>query len=325
MFNLHNILEIVLIVFNSVVILGMIYFGWFLLGKKTVDQKKATFNNQSACRKIFQEQNWRNLTDYFWSDVLRFWWGILILLSLFAFGIIMDSNWSYLLSILSFILLLGFIYFVVHSYNNFPAKAKIALEEHENVIKAGFEKESGFEGDNIQRFSHGDEKIETKSIPHYFFTDVSKVSFPPYEKRGGKQPILKTRTMECLILSREYFSICKGATPFNLFEPIRGGAQCKLVRLSGECNEYYYSQMRNVAYTNGAIQIIFGHDEESVNFTCKKGDAGAVMKALKEKLRITERQRLRKIEEHERYEEILDRRERQQPTQNTDETKEDDE
>jgi len=32
------------------------------------------------------------------------------------------------------------------------------------------------------------------------------------------------------------------------------------------------------------------------------------MKALKEKLRLTERQRLHKINEHEKYEEIKDRR-----------------
>jgi len=318
MFTLHNILEIMLVILNTVVILGMMYFGWLLLGKKTVDQQTATFSNQSACRKILNEQKRRNLTDYFWSDILRVGWVILVLTSFIAFGYIMDSDWSYILSILSFILLMGFAYFAYHSYINFEEKAKKALTEHERVIKEGFEKESRFDGDNIQRFSHDDQEMDTESKPYYFYDGISKVPFPPFENRGGKKPILETRTMECLILSREYFSICKGATPFNLFEPKRGGPQCKLVRSSGECNEYYYSQMRNVAYTDGAIQIIFGHDEKPVNFTCKKGDAGAVMKALKEKLRITERQRLRKMEEHEQYEEILDRRLRKKSDHNDD-------
>ncbi len=36
-----------------------------------------------------------------------------------------------------------------------------------------------------------------------------------------KKPVIKSRKLEFLILSREYFSICKGATPFNLLEPKR--------------------------------------------------------------------------------------------------------
>jgi len=45
-----------------------------------------------------------------------------------------------------------------------------------------------------------------------------------------------------------------------------------------------------------------------VNFKCKKGTHKPAMKALKEKLRIIERQRLRKIEEHKYYEDIKYRR-----------------
>ncbi len=72
-----------------------------------------------------------------------------------------------------------------------------------------------------------------------------------------KKPVIKSRKLEFLILSREYFSICKGATSFNLLEPKRApiAKKCIILKNAGECNEYYYSQMQNVEYDGEAIVI----------------------------------------------------------------------
>ena len=46
-----------------------------------------------------------------------------------------------------------------------------------------------------------------------------------------------------------------------------------------------------------------------MSLLCKKGgDQKEAMKALKEKLRLTERQKLQKIQEHKHYEDLKDKR-----------------
>jgi len=70
--------------------------------------------------------------------------------------------------------------------------------------------------------------------------------------------------------------------------------------------------MQNVQYdtTNACIRIIYNADSghEDVTFPCKKPVAKAPLKALKEKLRLTERQKLQKVQEHKSYEDIKDKR-----------------
>jgi len=116
-------------------------------------------------------------------------------------------------------------------------------------------------------------------------------------------------------LSREYFSICKNSSTFDLLNPKRANEKKKCAEVagsSGECHEYYYSQMQNVQYDakNECIRIIYSADSghEDVTFPCKKPSAKAPLKALKEKLRLTERQKLQKILEHKNYEDIKDKR-----------------
>ncbi len=62
--------------------------------------------------------------------------------------------------------------------------------------------------------------------------------------------------------------------------------------------------MQNVEYDGSAIVIKYSGGLPDVKFKCTKGTHKPAMKALKEKLRIIERQRLRKIEEHKYYEDI---------------------
>ena len=171
-----------------------------------------------------------------------------------------------------------------------------------------------FEGDNIQIFSNKDNEFDTKPQIFTFPVNVTKIPFPPLETRPPKQPIVATRKLEFLVLSREYFSTCQGAGTFNLLEPKQAPLAKKCAEAkgtAGECKEYYYSQMQNVEYDGkeGCIRIVYYGDIPDATFKCKKGPAQKdAMKALKEKLRLTERQRLHKIDEHAKYENIKNRR-----------------
>jgi len=197
-----------------------------------------------------------------------------------------------------------FLIFSYQSYKNFPKKAKAELDKFENTIMSAVEKEVSFEGDNIQLFSNEDKEFDTQPKIFKFPVEVSKIPFPPFEILAKKQAIISTRKHQFLVLSREYFSIGKGASKFNLLSPT--GAK------AGVFDEYYYSQMRNVRYDakTESINIIYQDHEDDVSFQCKKNskDLAPAMKALKEKLRLNERQRMRKIEEHKHYEDIKEKR-----------------
>ena len=197
-----------------------------------------------------------------------------------------------------------FLFFSYQSYKKFPQKAKAELDKFEKTIMDAVKKEVSFDGDNIQIFSNEDEEFDTQPKIFAFPVEVTKIPFPPFQMMAKKQEIIATRKHEFLVLSREYFSIGKNASKFNLLKPVPPKA--------GEFDEYYYSQMRNVKYDGAkeCINIIYRDHEDDVSFPCKKKskDLAPAMKALKEKLRLNERQRMRKIEEHRHYEEIKAKR-----------------
>jgi hypothetical protein len=205
---------------------------------------------------------------------------------------------------------MAFMIFARKSYKWFPVRANIKLTDFKKTIEDGIKKEISFEGDNIQRFAAKDPEFHTEPTIFTFPTNVKKFKFPPLEDNPKKQTVISHQKLEFLILSREYFSICKGATPFDLLNPKRGPVpkKCAELKLSGECHEYYYSQMQNVQYDGKkeCIRIIYNNGHLDVEFPCKKIAPGRkkAMKALKEKLRLTERQKLKKVEEHRHYEEL---------------------
>jgi hypothetical protein len=247
---------------------------------------------------------------------MRFAWIMLFLTFLIALGFSLGSTWSIIMGFSFLIVSIFFLRFSIRSYKNFPAKAASSLEKFENEVRSGLENEISFKGDNIQVFSKKDDSFDTNPQIFSFPTNISKISFPPLQTNVRKQPIIHTRKLEFFILSREYFSICQSAATFNLLSPDRAGPPKKCVELpgrAGECHEHYYSQMRNVEYdtANECIRIIYYDERDDVEFPCKKinPDRKPAIKALQEKLRLTERQRLHKIDEHEKYENILDRRE----------------
>jgi len=321
MFDL-NLLDLLLL-FMVVVLMAISYIYFSMFVKITYNSKKAALTNSAECKRVLREHKRRLWTDYFWSEPKRFSW-ISLSLSLFiALGIAIayraesftTTAISLLFSFIFFVLTISFIHFARKSFHAFPEKAAVRLKEFEDQVNTAINNEITFNGDNIQSFSDDDEEFDTKPKVFSFPIGVTKIAFPPLEKDAKKHPIIATRKLEFLILSREFFSICKGASTFNLLEPARGGVPQKCAEKKaggGECHEHYYSQMRNVEYDDKkeCIRIIYYDDQDNVEFPCKKaaGNRKPAMKALKEKLRLTERQRLRKIDEHEKYEEIKNRR-----------------
>jgi hypothetical protein len=303
-----------MLLFLVAMTIGLFFLLKFLLNPKYT-KKKAAMSNNKACKKAAQEDTLRRYTDYFWTDYMRAAWIMLFLAFFIALGFAITTPWSIFISVLLIIVTLYFILFAMKSYTAFPIIAKERLDKFEAQVNAALEKEISFNGDNIQSFSDEDDAFDTKPQTFSFPATTTKIPFPPFEKDAKKQPIIATKKLEFLILSREYFSICKGAATFDLLNPKRGplAKQCAEVAGSaGECNEHYYSQMRNVEYdgTKECIRIIYYDERDDVEFSCKKAapNRKPAMKALKEKLRLTERQRLRKIDEHEKYEEIVNRR-----------------
>jgi len=297
-------------------LLTLIVGGIFLLKimlEPQYNNKKTSMNNSKACKKEMQRYRKRLYFDYFWSDHMRAAWIMLFLVFSMALGFAINTTVSLIISLIFVIITIFFILFAIRSYKQFPILAKARLDAFEAQVKAGVNKEVTFEGDNIQVFANKDEEFNTQPQIHAFPVGVKKIPFPPFEKVAGKQPIVAERKLEFLILSREYFSICKGAATFNLLNPARNDIkkQCsEKPGTGGECDEYYYSQMRNVLYDTKAkaIRIIYNHEQEDTLIPMAKKDPN-VMKAIKEKLRLTERQKLRKIDEHEKYEAIKIRRE----------------
>jgi len=275
------------------------------------DIKKSALTNEQECRKQKRKELFDNWYYFFWSNPMRFVWISIAVIFLILLGIAFGTFWWVLASVFFTLLYIPFFIFARRSYLWFPKVAKERLDAFEKAIIDGMKKEVTFEGDRIQKFSKEDSEFDTEPQIFQFPTHVTKFDYPLFETRAPKKPIVKTRKLEFLVLSNEYFSICKNATEFNLLDPKKAPVpkKCAYVKGAGECNEYYYSQMQNVEYDGKAIIIIYNTGTPDVSFPCKKGTHKPAMKALKEKLRLTERQRLKKIQEHKYYEDVKDKRE----------------
>jgi len=299
--------EAIAMFFTALLLLGFLSAFLFMVFLKVNAKKSEIIDARTKKKKAKDKARAKvrkNYFDYFWSDKDRFSWISIFLIFFIFLGLSIHTYISIMFSIVITALSVIFLFFAYQSYKKFPQKAKSELEKFENTIMSAVEKEVSFDGDNIQIFSNVDDAFDTKPKIFAFPSDVTKIPFPPFQMMAKKQEIIATRKHEFLVLSREYFSIGKGASKFNLLSPVPPKA--------GEFDEYYYSQMRNVKYDakKQCINIIYRDHEDDVSFPCKKlsKDLPKAMKALKEKLRLNERQRMRKIEEHKHYEDIKEKR-----------------
>ena len=312
-----NILMLLLIA------VSIIAFSVFMMLKFKIlfGAKKISTTNQLECDKKRLKEFYDSWYYFFWSNPMRFVWISIWVIFFILLGVAFGTFWWVLASVFFTILYIPFLVFARKSYIWFPKVAKERLTDFENTIIENIKKEISFDGDNIQVFADKDNEFHTKQEIFSFPVNIEKFDYPLFEKNFKRKPIIKARKLEFLILSREYFSICKGAIPFNLLHPVKAPPikKCNYLKLPGECHEYYYSQIRNIKYEDEAIKIIFfekNHDNDNieVSFKCKKiaPNRKPAMKAIKDRLRLTERQRLRKIEEHRHFEEIKERREKRE-------------
>jgi hypothetical protein len=273
---------------------------------------KIAISNEKECLNAKRQQFIDNWTKYFWANPKRFIWITIFYIFLILLGVAVGGFLGIFFSVFTTISYIPFLVFARKSYLWFPKYAQEKLESFERDIIDAIKEEITLEGDNIQKFSDGDSEFDTEPKIFKFPVNVKKFDYPMFDFGSDTPSVTSERKLEFLILSREYFSICKEATTFNLLYPERGSSsqKCPEVKGSGECNEYYYSQMQNVEYDGKAIHIIYNTGTPDVSFPCKKGSQKEAMKALKEKLRLTERQRLKKIQEHKYYEDIKDKREK---------------
>ncbi len=302
-----------------ITLVSMVLYMIYYTSKFKINQKKTQLSNKLECDRVRQEQLFRNWYDYFWSNPMRFWWTLLFLCFFVGLGLSLDRTLAYsglglLFSFISFVTLTAFLVFAYKSYYWFPIKAKARLEEFEKAIEAGIRKETESEEDNIHEFTKHDEEFDTEPVIFKFPVEVKKCQYPLFEKNPKKQTVIAERKLEFLVLSSEYFNICKSATKFKLLDPERlpEPKKCAEKRAAGGCKEFYYSQMKNVYYDMGkeAIVIKYYNDIDDVEFAVKKtnGDRTKAVKELRKKLRIKERQILKKLEEQNNYESIKDRR-----------------
>jgi len=289
------------------------YFGYQYLQVK-VQKSKVARDNKAACRKIRQELARRRRIDYFWKETRTFKRITLSLIVLTILGFLTGSIYGIISSIIIMVMLGYFIYFAYRNYQTFEARAKERLTAFETSVRQSVQSElASSEMRSSRIVAEGYEHVKDPEI-FEFPTKVTKIPFPLMEKDPKKYTVIATRKLEFLILDDEYFSVCKNASTFNLLNPALDEPAKKCVEkkgTAGECDEFYYSQVQNVQYDTAkeCIRIIFYGDQDLIEFPCKKTAANRkpAMKALKDHLRLTERQRLQKVQEYKHYEEIIER------------------
>jgi len=304
-------------IFNVIFLAVVTIVVAFIVGhntKKRFDKKKGSITKQLADSKLIRQNNRIVFREFFWANEFptQFIWISIGLIFFTLLGVAIGTVTSLIFSFFVLLGALAFFYWARESYINLPKIVAERLKTFEEEVRAAIDKEITFEGDNIQTFSNKDDEFDTKPQIFEFPVEAEKnaIRYPILQEDPKKWTIVTKRKLEFLILSREYFSVCQGAAKFDFFTH-RGDIKKKFAfkkGAGGECNEYYYSQMRNVQYDakEKGIRIIYNHDEPDTIIKCKKDPK--VMKAIREKLRLTERQRLEKIQEHKFYEDIKDKR-----------------
>ncbi len=284
------------------------YVGYAYLNDK-LRRKKDARNTKIACQKVKKTIAYRNRIDYFWKETKTVTRISLVLIILIILGIATETVYGVLSSIL-FTLIAGlFGLFAYKSFFDFETKTKERLDLFENRIRQAVEKEAGMiEAATMGMMDEqGNPVLKTEIFE--FNASVKKIPFPPLEKDVKEQKIISTRRLEFLILGVNYFSVCKSATLYNLLQPAQEDADKLCAEKKGalgECSEFYYSQVQRIEYDTAkeCVRIIFDFDHEDIEFACKKTAAcrKAATGAFRERLRITERQRLRKQElEHNQH------------------------
>ena len=286
-------------------------------------KKKKQVDNKILCKKVEIEQKRRLWDEYFWHTPKKFFW----ISGIFILAIIIPTAFMNIYSIIfSVIIFLGYLYFLKWAYNryqNFPIIAKKKLDTFEEPIREAVKKAAIFPGDTIRKYAVEDEVL-SEDFNSIFIVEqpkeVTKLEFPPFAP-PPKRTIINTRKLEFLVFTNEFVCSYTSAWKFNLLEPERkpekaGCAEKDKGALGPSSREHFYSNIAYGKFDGDTFKVVYkdGQEFELITVFDKlpaelKKKKGAIMGALKHKLRITERQILRKVDEHAKIEYIKKLRE----------------
>ena len=321
-----KIVLFVLIFLFAALVLSVIgsYILLYMENKGTpYTKKKKDIDNKIACRKVEMEYRRRLVDEYFWHDSKRFFWisGIFIVAITIATAFM--NIIGIILGILIFIVYIMFLKWAYERYKNFPVIAKEKLEAFEKPIKDGVVKAVSFPGDIVRKFTLEDE-ILSEDMNNIIVVEqvvgVKKLEFPPFAP-PPKRTVINERKLEYIVFTNEFVCSFTKAGTFNLLKPgrqpeLKGCAEKNAGLLGPASQEHYYSNIDYGKVVDGVFTIVYKDEREFALFTIQGGKppdikkrTGQIMGTLKHKLRITERQMLRKVDEYAKMEYIKKLRE----------------
>ncbi len=292
-------------------------------------KKKKEVENKIKCKQVEIAYKKRLWNEYFWHKPMRFFWiSFIFIIAIFIAMLPINLNNIYidiLSVILALIIFAAYIYFLVFAYKryvNFEKIAKEKLETFEKPIKDGVKGAVSYPGDKVRQYQLEDE-IMSEDLNDIIIieqpTEVNKLDFPPFAP-APKKTIINERKLEFLVFTNEFVCSFTGASKFNLLKPARkpekdGCEEKNKGALGPSSQEYYYSTISYGKIEDDTFKLILKDGREVELFTVKgkapdiKKRSGEIMKVLKHKLRITERQQLRKVDEYAKLEYIKKLRE----------------
>ena len=292
-------------------------------------KKKKEVENKIKCKQVEIEYKKRLWNEYFWHKPMRFFWisGLFIIAIILAILPINLKNIyidivSIILAIVIFAFYIYFLKFAYDRYINFENIAKEKLSTYEKPIKDGVIGAVSFPGDTIRKYQLEDE-VMSEDLNNIFIieqpAEVEKLDFPPFAP-APKKTIISARRLEFLVFTNEFVCSFTKASKFNLLKPDRkpekdGCAEKTTGVLGPSSQEYFYSNISHGVIEDNIFKIILKDNNKVELFTVRgkppdiKKKSGDIMKALKHKLRITERQQLRKVDEYAKMEYIKKLRE----------------
>ncbi len=284
--------------------------------QKYKDKKKSK-NNKKKCRVVERAYKTRLWQEFFWETPKKF----LNISFVFFLLIFITINTRELFFIfIGLLILIFYIYFIYQSYLKykiFPIEAKKRIEEFETPIRDGVRKAVSFPGDTVKQYLLGDE-LTSQDLHNIIIIeqvqDVKKIDYPPFIPDKDKA-IISERKLSFVVFTNEFICAFVGASKFNLIKPDRkeekDGCEEKLKgALGGTEQEHYYSKIEFGKFEENTFKIYYrdGREFELVTLAGKapelKDKKAKVMAALKLKLRVTERQVLRKVDEYTKLEQL---------------------
>lgn len=305
-------------IFVAIIIFGLLS-SYFLYGERTLSHskwKKKELSNKLKCKMVEIRYKNRLTNEYFWHSISNFVW-VNIFFIIMSLGVIYINNIFGV--ILGFFLLLIYIFFLkfAHkSYKNYPKIAEAKIKEFEKPLEDAINKIVEWEGDEISTYMIGDEimaKDAKKIIILKQPKEVKKSNFPPFVDPKDRT-VIEERKLEFIVFTNEYVASFLGASKFKLLKPDRkplaNGCEEKTQGVLGQpTQEHYYSNIEYGKFDGDTFKIWYkdGKEFELITVADKKAaelkkKKKTVQDALKYKLRITERQLMRKVDEYAKLE-----------------------